>query len=87
MAKNEVGAPSGRGGFLKRLLLAIVIVAVIGGLIYLIVKEAIEPKNSLNVTQIKNVFIDVNEDGLIDYISDANVILNTGNNLNLPVSP
>lgn len=35
-------------------------------------------------SHLKNVFLDVNGDGLIDLIKDAKVILNTGTNITFP---
>lgn len=83
---NNFEPPKGRN-FFKKLLLGILVVAAIAGLFYIIFEEIVERIPSANTVQVKDIFVDVNGDGLIDFIIKGDVVINTGNNLNLPTSP
>jgi len=82
---TQSNEPQGKS-FLTKLLLVIVIGVVVGALI---VGAIAIYNNSFaleKATPIENFFVDINGDGLLDFVRYAKVIINTGN-LNLIPSP
>lgn len=70
-----------------KLLLAVLIVGVVVGILFIIFGGGLSPSSAVNVIHIEDAFVDVNGDGLVDFVTQADVVINTGNNLNLPLSP
>ena len=54
------------------------------GFLILIILYGIFGSSVDTTNMVENLFIDVNGDGLVDLVKNADVILNTGSNINFP---
>lgn len=54
------------------------------GFLILIILYGIFGSSADTTNMVENLFIDVNGDGLVDLVKNADVILNTGSNINFP---
>ena len=61
----------------KKVILALVAFCLLGIIYYFF---ELTPQ----VTKVTNLFVDINGDGLVDFIQSAKVIINTGSNINFP---
>lgn len=81
--KNETPKKQGMSWTLKICLIISVIVLLV--LMY-IGLENVTAKPIMQITQLDGYFIDVNGDGMLDYVVSSEVIINDGG-LNLPSAP
>jgi hypothetical protein len=85
MAKSEVDIAPKKGiGWKAGIALMIIVIMLVVGLY--VGFTAVTAKPSVQPVQLNGYFIDVNNDGKLDYVVSSQVIINTGQ-LNLTPSP
>lgn len=61
-----------------------IVLYLMAGFLILIILYGIFGSSVDTTNMVENLFIDVNGDGLVDLVKNADVILNTGSNINFP---
>lgn len=82
--ETQIEAPSKKIS-IKRILLVLALVIFLSGIVYGLT-NASSFMSTLPVVKVENVFVDMNGDGVLDFVPYAEVVVNTGTP-NLSPSP
>ena len=83
--ETQIETPTTKRVSIKRILLVFALVIFLSGIVYGIT-NASSFMSTLPVVKVENVFVDINGDGIVDFVPYAEVVINKGS-LSLPPSP